>query len=85
VGGDTLQKIAQKLLGDANHWKLIFEAHRTLLRGNPNLIMPGWKLTISQSPLDCGGTTTQGMQARVAHLESTTRNTTVVLQDATAI
>jgi hypothetical protein len=82
----AIQKIAQKLLGDSNRWQLIFEANRALMKGNPNLILPGWKLTIPPSALGyCGGAATLGMQARLAHLENTTRNTAVVLQDATNI
>ncbi|MEO8199793.1 MAG: LysM peptidoglycan-binding domain-containing protein [Gemmatimonadota bacterium] len=43
--GDSLSKIAKHTLGDAKHWKRIFEANRGII-SNPDLIYPGQVLTI---------------------------------------
>jgi nucleoid-associated protein YgaU len=43
--GDTLQKIAQAVYGDASRWKEIFEANRDQI-SNPNVIRVGQELTI---------------------------------------
>jgi len=47
VSGDSLSKIAKKLYGDANKWKVIFEANRTIIK-NPDLIRPGQVLEIPE-------------------------------------
>ena len=46
--GDTLSKIAQQQLGDANAYMVIFEANRNLLK-DPDKIQPGQVLKIPQS------------------------------------
>jgi nucleoid-associated protein YgaU len=46
--GDTLSKIAQQQLGDANAYMVIFEANRNLLK-DPDKIQPGQVLRIPQS------------------------------------
>ncbi len=43
--GDTLDKIAAKIYGDANQWRRIFEANKDKLK-TPNKIYPGQKLVI---------------------------------------
>ena len=43
--GDSLSKIAKAQYGDAQKWKLIFEANRDQL-SNPDLIKPGQTLKI---------------------------------------
>lgn len=43
--GDTLSKIAEKMLGDANRWQEIAEANRGII-GDPDVIKPGTELTI---------------------------------------
>ena len=43
--GDSLSKIAAKFYGDANKWRKIHEANKQLIK-NPDLIQPGWVLTI---------------------------------------
>ena len=45
VKGDSLSKIASKLLGDGNKWRRIYDANRTTIE-NPDLIYPGQVLTI---------------------------------------
>jgi len=45
VAGDNLSKIANRLYGNANQWKRIFEANRDQIK-DPDLIQPGWKLRI---------------------------------------
>ena len=47
VAGDSLSKIAKKFYGDANSWRRIFEANKNVIK-NPDLIQPGWKLTIPE-------------------------------------
>ena len=50
--GDTLSEIAEEELGDADAYPSIFEASRDTVQANgahltdPDLILPGWKLTI---------------------------------------
>lgn len=45
VKGDSLSKIARRLLGDASLWPRIFEANKSIIK-NPDLIHPGQVLTI---------------------------------------
>ncbi len=40
VAGDSLSKIAKKLYGDSQKWRLIFDANQDLIK-NPDLIHPG--------------------------------------------
>jgi nucleoid-associated protein YgaU len=47
VSGDSLSKIAKKLYGDANKWKVIFEANRNIIK-NPDKIRPGQVLEIPE-------------------------------------
>lgn len=39
--GDSLWKIAQKLLGDGSRWKEIYNLNQSIIGANPNLIYPG--------------------------------------------
>jgi len=50
--GDTLSKIAQHLLGDANAYPKLFEANRDQL-SDPDKIKPGQVLKIPQA-VECG-------------------------------
>jgi nucleoid-associated protein YgaU len=43
--GDSLSKIAKHFYGEANKWRLIFEANQDILK-NPDLIHPGQVLKI---------------------------------------
>jgi nucleoid-associated protein YgaU len=43
--GDSLSKIAKREYGDANEWRRIYDANRELIK-DPDLIHPGWTLTI---------------------------------------
>ena len=45
VKGDSLSKIALRAYGDRYAWVKIFSANRSLVT-NPNIIRPGWVLTI---------------------------------------
>lgn len=47
VSGDTLSKIAKEYYGDANKYRLIFDANRPML-SDPDKIYPGQKLRIPQ-------------------------------------
>ena len=46
--GDSLSKIAKRLLGSGNEWKKIFDANTDILK-DPNKIFPGQKLKIPRS------------------------------------
>jgi len=43
--GDNLSKIARQYYGNANEWRKIYEANRSVIK-DPDLIYPGQKLTI---------------------------------------
>ena len=43
--GDSLSRIAKHVYGDAKQWHRIYEANRDKIK-NPDLIQPGWVLTI---------------------------------------
>lgn len=49
VAGDSLSKIAKKKYGDAQLWKVIFDANTELIK-NPDRIQIGWKLRIPPKP-----------------------------------
>jgi LysM repeat protein/archaellum component FlaC len=52
VGGDSLSKIAKKLLGDAKRYPEIIALNKAKypsLEKNPNLIYAGWKLVMPES------------------------------------
>lgn len=44
--GDNLSKIARIFYGDDHLWKKIYEANKTTIGGNPNLIYPGQRFVI---------------------------------------
>lgn len=44
--GDCLSAIAREVYGDANQWKKIYEANKSIIGKNPNLIFPGQVYTI---------------------------------------
>lgn len=46
VSGDSLSKIAKKHLGSAGRWKEIYEANRSVIGDDPDLIKPGQKLRL---------------------------------------
>lgn len=46
ISGDSLWKISKKYYNDGSQWKKIADANKKILKGNPNFIMPGWKLVI---------------------------------------
>ncbi|MGO8968886.1 MAG: LysM peptidoglycan-binding domain-containing protein [Myxococcaceae bacterium] len=48
VKGDSLSKIAKTLMGDAQKWRLIYEANKDTIK-NPDLIYPGQVLKIPGS------------------------------------
>ncbi|MCQ2560992.1 MAG: 5'-nucleotidase C-terminal domain-containing protein [Clostridia bacterium] len=48
VKGDCLFTIARKFLGDGELWKKIYEANKTVIGKNPNLIFPGQVLKIEK-------------------------------------
>jgi nucleoid-associated protein YgaU len=43
--GDSLSKIAKQFYGDAKQWPKIADANKERIK-NPDLIQPGWVLTI---------------------------------------
>jgi LysM repeat protein len=48
VSGDNLSRIAKQLYGDANKWRAIYEANRSVIK-NPDLIYPGQVLRIPEA------------------------------------
>ena len=44
--GDSLSKIAQKQLGNANKWPDIYNKNKKVIGSNPNKIYPGQRLTL---------------------------------------
>lgn len=46
VKGDCLSSIARRYYGNASRWPVIYEANKSVIGGNPNLIYPGQVLTI---------------------------------------
>lgn len=44
--GDCLSAIARQVYGDANQWRKIYEANKSVIGKNPNLIFPGQTYTI---------------------------------------
>lgn len=46
VKGDCLWNIAKKFYGDGSKYTVIYNANRSVIGGNPNLIYPGQVLTI---------------------------------------
>ena len=44
--GDCLSAIAREVYGDASQWRKIYEANRSIIGKNPNLIFPGQTYTI---------------------------------------
>ena len=49
--GDSLSKIATTFYGSAKGWRRIFEANKDRIK-DPDLIQPGWKLTIPEADDD---------------------------------
>jgi nucleoid-associated protein YgaU len=45
--GDSLSKIAKQFYGDTSAWRTIFDANRDRIK-DPDMIQPGWKLTIPE-------------------------------------
>jgi nucleoid-associated protein YgaU len=54
--GDSLSKIAKHFYGNAGEWRRIFEANKDRIK-DPDLIQPGWKLTIPNAGKTTGGET----------------------------
>lgn len=46
VKGDCLSAIARRMYGDASKWRKIYDANKSIIGKNPNLIYPGQKYTI---------------------------------------
>ena len=44
--GSTLSSIAQIMYGNASLWPRIYQANRSIIGANPNLIQPGWDLLV---------------------------------------
>lgn len=50
VDGESLSRIAQQVLGDANRWPEIYELNKALIGPNPNRIYPGQVLRYPAPP-----------------------------------
>jgi LysM repeat protein len=44
--GDSLSAIAEQVYGNANDWRILYDANRDAIGGNPNLIHPGTELVV---------------------------------------
>jgi nucleoid-associated protein YgaU len=44
--GDNLSVIAERQLGDADRWRLIYELNKDLIGESPELIQPGMELKL---------------------------------------
>ena len=49
VKGDSLSKIAEHHYGDAGKWRAIYEANKSVIGENPNLIKPGQIFTLPEA------------------------------------
>ena len=49
--GDSLSKIAKQFYGTTSGWRKIYEANKDRIE-DPDLIQPGWKLTIPEDKGD---------------------------------
>jgi len=47
--GDSLSKIAKALMGDAKKWRVLYDANKDVVGGNPDLIQPGQVLKIPKA------------------------------------
>jgi nucleoid-associated protein YgaU len=52
--GDSLSKIAKQFFGNTSDWRRIYDANRDRIK-DPDVIQPGWKLTIPEDNDDKGG------------------------------
>ena len=44
--GDSLSEIAQREMGDGDRWKELYEANKSAIGDDPDMIHPGTELTI---------------------------------------
>lgn len=44
--GDTLEGIALRIYGKAGLWEAIYRANLGIIGANPNILLPGWRLTL---------------------------------------
>ncbi len=49
VKGDSLSRIAKSMYGNANKWRMIYDANKAVIGNNPDLIKPGQVLTIPEA------------------------------------
>lgn len=49
--GDSLWAISERFYDDGNQWRRIYEANRDRIE-DPDLIQPGWELTIPEAEED---------------------------------
>lgn len=52
--GDSLWKISEQMYGNGNDWRRIYEANKDRIQ-NPDVIQPGWVLTIPAQAAGEGG------------------------------
>ena len=52
--GDSLWKISEQMYGNGNDWRRIYEANKDRIQ-NPDVIQPGWVLTIPAQAGSEGG------------------------------
>lgn len=66
--GDTLSKIAEKLYGDSNRWRFLYEANRNLIGSNPEQIQAGMVLIIPGLGQNDGATVQGNFQSMLEAL-----------------
>jgi nucleoid-associated protein YgaU len=52
--GDSLSKIAKQFYGSTTEWRRIYDANHDRIK-DPDVIQPGWKLTIPEDDENKGG------------------------------
>jgi len=78
VSGDSLYKIAQKILGDGNKWRQIYEDNINVIGSNPNLVKVGQVLkiykTASNNPQEVQAALKQASSDNKQSLQNTLNN-----------
>ncbi|NJD18512.1 MAG: LysM peptidoglycan-binding domain-containing protein [Gemmatimonadetes bacterium] len=84
VGGDTLWDLAQRYYQDPFQWRRIWEANRTQV-ADPNLILPGWVLTIPDRSAEVADVTVEGPAAPPSPGEHVRGERTVFYEDTARV
>ena len=80
VPGDTLWDLAQRYYRDPFQWRLIWDANKAQV-SDPNLILPGWVLTIPEQGAQVADVTVEAPREAAEPGEHTPGERTVFYQD----